>query len=166
MIATILGLIAVLWLHQSRTTLASDDGVDLLDPAELEDADGFAGGSYIVWTDYKCQYLSTCSAGFLRNKDKSYAGCSFVLLGCTGSCKQCTGSTNPGYMCAYDPDEHVQCTWSNLVGITPCGTITEFNDCTYFSTPPTGEPYRTPNDCYCAGLAFATARPCMIANCL
>lgn len=147
-----------------RTSVAGFAGVALLimgiGTAWSLDEPPFTTGG--LWPDMKCKNLPGCPAGFAKNINGNYAGCHKLLWSaCIGSCTSCAGSTTPGAFCS--PSESVQC----VVGIgnpVPCGAGTTFDDCYYSATAPPGEPFPTPNSCYCRGAA-APGPACTAQQC-
>ena len=115
-----------------------------------------------------CKSFSTCPGGLKREESGKYVGCSKVLglQGCLGQCQSCTGSTASVDVCA--PGAYSDS--CSFLGATPgqnvnCGTTTYMDDCVYSGTLPKGEPFATPNGCYCAGAARPSTDPCVVTPC-
>jgi hypothetical protein len=118
--------------------------------------------------NWKCKWVAECPKGLKRTPDGNYAGCEYHWWGCGGGCTQCTGSTNGLEMCVPGTPNQ-SCYFQNGGGGTSqpvdCGTATEFPRCKYFENAPAGEPYATPNGCYCAGSPIVTQNPCFVQPC-
>lgn len=121
-------------------------------------------------SNWKCKWVPNCPGGQLRKASGAYAGCTkvFGFNGCIGECKSCTGSANSVDMCV--PASVADSCW--FVGgggsggqNVNCGTITYQDDCQYSATVPTGEPFATPNKCYCGGASRPSTDPCTFAPC-
>lgn len=119
--------------------------------------------------NWKCKTFANCPAGgVLREPSGKYAGCKKVIgfSGCIGECRMCTGSTSSVDLCVTG-EYSDSC---SFLGATPgqnvnCGTTTYMDDCVYAATPPAGEPFATPNSCYCGGTPRASTDPCIITPC-
>ncbi|MEX2217719.1 MAG: hypothetical protein WD749_03080 [Phycisphaerales bacterium] len=92
-----------------------------------------------------------------------YAGCTPPgKVACTGVCTICTGTVVPIGACRPAADT---CTISANLGTVNCGTPTGLG-CVWAATPPAGEPFATPDACYCTGLAGTpTVGSCTAADC-
>jgi hypothetical protein len=142
--------------------------VDRAAVGEVVDADypelGDPEHSTDIWPDMDCVEVSSCPAAFARRMNGAYSGCTKLPSGCIGSCRWCTGSASPGWFCVEEQDE--SCTIS-IVGqdLVPCGTITYWDDCYYSAALPAGEPFATPNKCYCRGAITTSADACSFIQC-
>jgi hypothetical protein len=70
---------------------------------------------------------------------------------------------NSGYLC--DAHEGSTCTIGGQLTHINCGTITEWSACYESTTLPPGEPFQTPNHCYCTGTTTVTTNTCNVAQC-
>jgi hypothetical protein len=118
--------------------------------------------------EWKCKNVPNCPGGLKRDPTGKYVGCRKVLglSGCVGECEACTGSTFAVDICV--PGQHSNsCSFlgSTIGQAVNCGTTTYLDDCRYSATVPKGEPFATPNGCYCAGATRPSTEPCMIAPC-
>lgn len=123
--------------------------------------------------NWKCKWTANCPAGLVRTPKGNYAGCTSwtdisSYFGCTGQCVKCSGSTNPIKLCVPGlPSD--SCVFVGGTGgagqPVACGTKAYLDDCMYVATPPAGEPYATPNGCYCRGVATPTNEPCTLQPC-
>ena len=123
-------------------------------------------------SSWKCRARTACPPGFLRNPTGTFVGCKkiFQLPGCVGECQSCTGSANAVDLCVPGlPSD--SCDFTGAGSYSPrasvnCGTITYYDDCEYFASAPSGEPWTTLNGCYCGGISRPSSDPCMVAPCI
>jgi len=130
---------------------------------EQEEGGGITPTQAVGWPGFECRLLNTgCPAGFLRNPDFSYAGCTSLPFGCVGACTSCGGSTSAGHFC--QQSEAGTCHFFLPAAYVNCGIRTDHDDCFYSANAPQGE-VQTPNGCYCQGARIVVPGACRSAEC-
>jgi hypothetical protein len=128
-----------------------------------EERGELAPGQQVAWAGFECRFLGTgCPAGFLREPDFSFKGCTALLFGCVGSCTSCGGSTSGGFFC--QQAEVGTCSFFLPASFVDCGVRTDHDDCFYSANPPAGE-LQTPDGCYCQGAQIVVPGTCRSAQC-
>lgn len=123
------------------------------------------GKAIFIHSDFKCVTLSLCPAG-TRLRDAStlnYLGCTNPSgTGCRGDCILCSGSTATAMTCRSARGQ--DCAISPSFGTFTCLSKSTVG-CVYWATPSAGEPYITPNKCYCTGTTGTLTGTCLASNC-
>lgn len=154
------------------TSFASEDrapavehlSAQALQEAMRGDGDGGVAGPTATWEGFRCRYNGVgCPGTFVRDLDFSYEGCDYVLFSCIGGCTRCNSSLNPGYFCVPSPSD--DCQFAAPAQYVDCGGITYYDDCVYSAALPPGEPFQTPDNCYCHGATSYPPGVCWVAEC-
>lgn len=161
-------VVAALFVSATSVCLAavSDDPEPIKDTGANAETIEEVKTTY-TWYGYQCATYSTpCKAGGARDPAKpgQYRGC--AAPACTGSCTWCGGATTGTSSACIPSSASNNCVLDAVAnGSFKCGASMA-TPCFSATTPPAGEPYPTPDGCYCTiPTTTPTGSICLMLNC-